>query len=252
MHVLTLLREFGLDPDSDAARRAVANVHANVHWVGWDVDGVWRGKDFVGAPYFHGEVEPCINGQVAAAGAYFRQDVERIIDRLVREQLPDGGWNCEAERGSIKSSFNTTLCVLDSLLEHEQSIGPTAAVTAARLRGQQYLLDRRLFHRKSTGEVVDTCRKCGSKFTQLAFPNWWHYDVLWGLDYLRRAGVSPDEGMADAIQLLESKRDVDGRWRLDVVHAGVMPVDFGELIGQPSRWLTLRALRVLKWYTQQR
>jgi hypothetical protein len=91
--------------------------------VGLVREGVtWKGcgpQECDGNPFFAGEVEPCINGQVAAAGAYFGQDVRGIIDRLLAEQLPDGGWNCEAENGSTRSSFNTTICVLEALLEHE-------------------------------------------------------------------------------------------------------------------------------------
>ena len=161
MHVLSLLRELGLDPASDEARRAVGLVRDRVRWRGWDWDGTWRGWEFDGNPFFAGEVEPCINGQVAASGAYFGQDVQRIIDRLLGEQLPDGGWNCEAANGSTRSSFNTTICVLEALLEYELAGGSSAEVTEARLRGQEYLLERRLFRRLSTGEVDQTAGRPG-------------------------------------------------------------------------------------------
>jgi hypothetical protein len=249
MHVLALLREMGLDPQSDEARRAVSRVRDSVRWRGWDWDGTWRGPEFEGAPFFAGEVEPCINGQVAASGAYFGQDVERIVHRLHGEQLPDGGWNCEAESGSTRSSFNTTICVLEALLEYELAGGGSAEVTQARLRGQEYLLERRLFRRRSTGEVIAQDRKGGAAWTRFAFPTWWHYDVLRGLEYLRRAGATPDERVAEAIELVESKRDTDGRWPLEHQHAGRMPVELDEVEGQPSRWNTLRALRVLDWYS---
>lgn len=251
MHVLSLLREMGLDPASDEARHALGLVRNSVTWRGWDWDGTWRGLDFAGTPFFVGEVEPCINGQVAASGAYFGQDVQRIIDRLLSEQLPDGGWNCEAPNGSTRSSFNTTICVLEALLEHELRVGGNSAVTAARLRGQEYLLDRHLFRRKSTGEVIEHDREGETAFTRLAFPTWWHYDVLRGLEYLRRAGVAPDQRMAGAIELVASKRNSDGRWPLEVRYPGEMPVEMGEGEGQPSRWNTLRALRVLDWYSVQ-
>jgi hypothetical protein len=249
MHVLSLLRELGLDPTSDAARRAVGRVREGVRWQGWDWDGTWRGLDFAGTPFFAGEVEPCINGQVAASGAYFGQDVQRIVDRLLGEQLPDGGWNCEAANGSTRSSFNTTICVLEALLEYELAGGNSAAVTAARLRGQVYLLERRLFRRRSTGAMIERDRKGDTAWTRFAFPTWWHYDVLRGLEYLRRAGVAPDERVAEAIALVESKRDGDGRCALEHQHPGTMPVDLDEVEGQPSRWNTLRALRVLDWYS---
>jgi hypothetical protein len=252
MHVLSLLREFGLDPASNEARRAVELVRDHVTWQGWDWDGTWRGKDFVGNPFFAGEVEPCINGQVGASGAYFGQNIGRIIDRLLGEQLPDGGWNCEAANGSTRSSFNTTICVLEALLEYELAGARNAGVTAARLRGQEYLLDRRLFRRLSTGEVIERDREGATSFTRFAFPAWWHYDVLRGLEHLRRATVMPDERVAEAIALVESKRDRDGRWPLEVRYPGQMPVEIDEGEGRPSRWITLRALRVLDWYAAAR
>ena len=249
MHVLSLLRELGLDPASDEARRAVGLVRDHVRWQGWDWDGTWRGWDFEGTPFFAGEVEPCINGQVAASGAYFGEDVQRIVDRLLGEQLPDGGWNCEAANGSRRSSFHTTICVLEALIEHELAGGSTLEVTKARLRGQEYLLERRLFHRRSTGEVIERDREGETVFTRFAFPTWWHYDVLRGLEYLRRAGVAPDERVDEAIELVKAKRDSDGRWPLEVRYPGEMPVEIDEGEGRPSRWNTLRALRVLNWYS---
>jgi hypothetical protein len=186
---------------------------------------------------------------VAASGAYFGQDVQRIVDRLLGEQLPDGGWNCEAENGSTRSSFNTTICVLEALLEHERAGGATPEVMPARLRGQEYLLERRLFRRKSTGEVIERDRKGGASWTRFAFPTWWHYDVLRGLDYLVHAGVTPDERVAEAVDRVASKRDADGRWPLEIQYPGVMPVEIDEGEGRPSRWITLRALRVLKWHS---
>jgi hypothetical protein len=226
----------------------VGLVRDGVTWRGWDWDGTWRGLDFAGNPFFAGEVEPCINGQVGASGAYFGQDIQRIIDRLLGEQLPDGGWNCEAPHNSTRSSFNTTICVLEALLEYELASGSNT-VTEARLRGQEYLLERRLFRRRSTGEVIERDREGETTFTRFAFPTWWHYDVLRGLEYLRRAGVTPDERVAEAIDLVASKRDGDGRWPLEVRYPGEMPVEIDEGESRPSRWNTLRALRVLDWYS---
>jgi hypothetical protein len=243
MHVLMLLRDMGLDPASDQARRAVGLVRDRVTWQGCGP------PECDGNPFFAGEVEPCINGQVAAVGAYFGQDVRGIVDRLLSEQLPDGGWNCEAANGSTRSSFNTTICVLEALLEHEQAGGGGPEVTEARLLGQEYILDRRLFRRRSTGEVIERDRKGDAVWTRFAFPTWWRYDVLRGLEYLRRAGVSHDERVAEAIDLVLSKRDGDGRWPLDTRYPGVMPVKIDEAEGRQSRWNTLRALRVLDWYT---
>lgn len=245
MHVLMLLRDFGLDPASDQARRAVGLVRDGVTWKGCGP------PECDGNPFFAGEVEPCINGQVGAVGAYFGQDVRGIVARLLGEQLPDGGWNCEAANGSTRSSFNTTICVLEALLEYERTGGGSPEVTEARLRGQEYLLERRLFRRRSTGEVIERDRKGNASWTRFAFPTWWHYDVLRGLEYLRRAGVTPDERVAEAIELVESKRDGDGRWLIETRHPGQMPVEIdegGSSLGA-SRWNTLRALRVLDWYS---
>ncbi len=242
MHVLMLLRDLGLDPASDQARRAVGLVRARVTWKGCGP------PECDGNAFFEGEVEPCINGQVGAVGAYFGQDVRGIVDRLLAEQLPDGGWNCEAAKGSTRSSFNTTVCVLEALLEYEAAVGGSLRVTEARVRGQEYLLERRLFRRRSTGEVIERDRKGDAAWTRFAFPTWWHYDVLRGLEYLRSAGVAPDERVAEAIDLVASKRDGDGRWPLETRYPGVLPVDTDDGEGRPSRWNTLRALRVLRWY----
>ncbi len=246
MHVLTLLRDLGLDPASDPARRAVSLVRDRVTWKGCGP------QECDNNPFFAGEVEPCINGQVGAAGAYFGQDVRGIVDRLLGEQLPDGGWNCEAANGSTRSSFNTTICVLEALLEHELRFGSSPEVTGARLRGQEYLLERRLFRRQTTGEVIERDRKGGAVWTHFAFPTWWHYDVLRGLEYMRRAGVTPDERVAEAIELVASRRDSQGWWPLEARYPGVMPVEIDESEGRPSRWITLRALRVLDWYSNGR
>lgn len=249
MHVLLLLREFGLDPASAAAQRAVGRVREQVAWQGWDWDGNWRGEDFVGNPFFAGEVEPCINGQVGAAGAYFGQNIERIVGRLLAEQLPDGGWNCEAENGSTRSSFNTTICVLEALLEYEQRAEGGAKVAAARVRGQEYLLERHLFRRRTTGAAITHDRKGNTSWAEFAFPTWWHYDILRGLEFLRRAGP-PDPRAAEAIDLVASKRDSSGRWALDARYPGTMPAEIDAGVGEPSRWNTLRALRVLRWYAE--
>jgi len=242
MHVLMLLRDLGLDPTSEQARRAAGLVRDRVTWQGCGP------RECDGHRFFEGELEPCINGQVGAVGAYFGQDVRGIIDRLLGEQLPDGGWNCEAPDRSARSSFNTTICVLEALLEYERAGNRTPAVAEARLRGQKYLLERRLWRRRSTGQVIERDRKGNGSWTSFAFPTWWHYDVLRGLEYLRSAGVTPDERMVEAIELVRSKRCGDGRWLLDTRYPGAMPIETDEGEGRPSRWNTLRALRVLRWY----
>ncbi len=229
---LMLLRNFGLDPVSAEACRAIRLVRAHCQW------------EHDGEPFFAGEVEPCINGKVVAMGAYFGEDVRRIVDRLLGEQMSDGGWNCEQENGSTRGSFHSTIDVLDGLLEYERAIGARPELSAARLRGQEYLLERRMLRRLSTGEVIDPA------FAQFSYPTYWHYDVLRGLDYLRAAGAVPDERVAEAIDLVESKRDADGRWPLENPHPGRMHFAMDEGEGRPSRWNTLRAMRVLMWYEQ--
>jgi hypothetical protein len=242
MHVLTLLREMGLDPASEPAQRALNRIVDHVTWKGCGPKSCDDNR------FFAGETEPCINGQVAACGAYFGADVAALVDRLLGEQLADGGWNCDAENGSTRSSFHTTICVLDALLEHELQSGHTAAVTDARLRGQEYLLERRLFRRLSTGAVIEDRKAPHTTFTSFAFPAWWYYDVLRALDYLRHAGAAPDVRANEVIDLVAAKQQGDGRWSMDAQHEGRMPVELDAVVGQPSRWITLRALRVLDWY----
>ena len=242
MHVLMLLRDMGLDPASGQARRAVGLVRDRVTWKGC---GPRECEDHA---FFQGEVEPCINAQVAAVGAYFGQDVRSLVARLLAEQLRDGGWNCDAARGSTRSSFNTTICVLEALLACERAFGGSQQMIDARHRGNEYLLERRLFRRRSTGEVIERDRKGGSAWTRFAFPTWWHYDVLRGLEYLRSGGAPYDGRLAEAIDLVASKRGPDGLWPLETSHPGAMPVETDQGEGHPSRWNTLRALRVLNWF----
>jgi hypothetical protein len=242
MHALMLLRDLGLDLDCDEARRAVNLVRDRVTWRGCGP------PECDANPFFAGETEPCINAQVASVGAYFGQDVRGLIDRLLGEQLSDGGWNCEAERGSVRSSFHTTICVLEALLAYERADNGNTRVIEARRRGEVYLLERRLFRRRSTGEVIVDRKSRNADWTRFAFPTWWHYDVLRGLDYLRAGRVAPDERVTEAIELVRSRRGADGRWPLETRHPGQMPLEIDNGVGRPSRWNTLRALRVLRWY----
>jgi hypothetical protein len=239
---LLMLRDMGLDPSGAEAHDMTERLHANLVWHNpW---AEWNDK-----PVFDGEVEPCINGRIVTVGSYFGVDVTPIVERLLGEQMADGGWNCEQENGSTRGSFHSTINVLEGLLEHAQSVGGPPDVTAALRRGEEYLLERRMLRRLSTGELID------GAFTQFSFPTGYHYDALRGLDYMRAAGVTPDSRMAEAIVVVRSMRDADGKWRRENVHetelvrARLADLDFGmdEREGEPSYWNTLRAMRVLAW-----
>jgi hypothetical protein len=241
LYTLLFLRDLGLDPASAPARRAVARVR----------DGFTWGPEFGDTSFFEGEVEPCINGGVLALGGYFGEADDRLLDRLLGEQLEDGGWNCSAPP-SRRSSFHTTLCVLEGLLAYEKARGAHPTVTKARARGEEYLLERRLWRRRSNGEVIDP------NWSRFTFPTTWHYDLLRGLEYLRAAGVEPGERGSEAIEQVQEARQDDGRWRLAYPkpdpprwwsHPLGFEIEDGE--GEPSRWITLRALRVLEGYGPQ-
>ena len=232
-HILQLLKDMGVDPASERVAGAIGLIEDRVTWFQLD-----------GRPFFDGETEACINGRILAAGAYFGASVERLLERLVGEQLEDGGWNCEAPP-STRSSFHSTICVLEGLLEYERARGPTPGVSQARARAEHYLLQRRMLRRLRTGEVIDR------GWTRFSFPPRWHYDVLRGLDYLRSAGVRPDERVAEAVGVVEKRRHQNGRWPLNVVPTDPrvrIPIEMDGGAGKASRWNTLRALRVLDWY----
>ena len=229
---LQLLRDFGVDPDTEQIRDAIAAVRQNCRW------------EHAGQPFFDGEVEPCINGRTVALGVYFGQDMQSLVSRLVGEQLEDGGWNCEAENGSIRSSFATTINVLEGLSAFEQKTGGSPESILARRCGEEYLLERKLVRRKSTGEIVET------SWLQFSFPVRWHYDALRALEYFRSVGGRPDPRLSEAIQLVRSKAQPDGSWLLENTHPGQVWFALEDGDGKPSRWNTLRALRVLQWYEE--
>lgn len=226
---LQLLHDFGVDPSAANVRRAVERVKDHCRW------------EHAGQPFFSGEVEPCINGRTVTLGTYFDQDMDALVTRLLGEQLEDGGWNCDAESGSVRSSFATTINVLEGLLAYEHATGSTKSIDARR-RGEEYLLERKLLRRKSTGEVVNPA------WLQFSFPMRWHYDVLRALEYFRSVGDRPDPRLREAINLVRSKQLPDGKWPLENTYAGLVHFILEDGDTRPSRWNTLRALRVLSWY----
>ncbi|WP_306852842.1 hypothetical protein [Microbacterium sp. zg.Y909] len=228
---LELLRAFGPDPAAPEVVRAITRVREHVRW------------DHEGQPYFDGEVEPCINGGALANAAYFGQDGRMIVETLLSGQLADGGWNCWDDDGTSRSSFHSTICALEGLWAWEQADGGSDAVAAARARGEEYLLERRLLRRVSNGEVIDP------RFTMASFPTRWYYDVLRALDYMREARPERDARCVEAIDLLRAKMLPFGMWKLELTHQGPTLFDLeAEHEGFPSRWVTLRALRVLRWW----
>jgi hypothetical protein len=231
---LSQLRELGLDPASPRARRTVELVGSSSHW------------DEGGQPYWEGETEECINGRVVADGAYFGVDVSPVVGRLLGQRLDDGGWNCERPNGSVRSSFASTINVLEGLLEYERATGGTAESRRARESGEEYLLERGLFRRLSTGKPAD------EQFLSFLYPSRWRYDILRALDYFRSAaglsGGAADPRLGDAVGHVLSRRRADGTWPLDWTLPGRVWFDLDDGPGQPSRWVTLRASRVLRWW----
>jgi hypothetical protein len=230
LYSLDVLKDFGLDPASKQARKMIDRVDKRLVF-----------KWLNNRPYLQGETEPCINGRILGLGAYFKEPNDALANQLLREQLADGGWNCEAPK-SQHSSFHTTICVLEGLLEYERAGCKSAAVTKARKRAENYLLERRMFRSLRTGKVIN------KRWLRFSFPPFWHYDVLRGLDYLRNAGIKPDNRVRGAIEVVMERRHQNGRWPMNLVHAEYIPLKMETDIGEASRWNTLRALRVLRWY----
>lgn len=233
-YTLLLLRSLGL-PEIEPARRAAALLLDG----GFQPDGGVRhntSKPEAG--------ETCVTGMTLAMTAYFGLEderIDRLVEHLLRVQTPDGGWNCQWLRGSRHGSFHTTISVLEGLYEYEQRY-PLAAgpVRVAQARGREFLLEHRLFRSHTTGAVVSEA------MTRFSFPPQWHYDVLRGLDFFQAADAPRDERLSDAIGLVERKRR-QGRWPLQNRHTGRVWFEMEE-VGKPSRWNTLRALRVLRWW----
>ena len=226
---LVVLKDLGLEPNSKPARKMIDRVDKGLVF-----------KPLSNRPYLLGETEPCINGRILGIGAYFKEPNDALANQLLDEQLEDGGWNCEAPK-SRRSSFHTTICVLEGLLQYERAGRKSATLTRARARAENYLLERRLFRSLRTGKVIN------KRWLRFSYPTFWHYDVLRGLDYLRDAGVQPDSRIREAIEIVIARRHQNGRWPLNLLHPEQIPLQMETGVGRASRWNTLRALRV-RWY----
>ncbi len=237
-YTMLLLRDFGLPANNRQARRACKLLLDE----GFQRDG---GIDYGIWAKWVGTSETCITGMVLSVLAHFQLDdtrLDTIADHLLEQQMPDGGWNCRRPRGATHSSVHTTISALEGLRHYELNRRhKVPAVRAAQRRGREFLLVHRLFRSHRTGEVIKPV------FTRFAFPPRWHYDVLRALDYFQAVAAPRDPRLADAIGLVEGSRRPDGRWSLQHVHRGKTYFEM-ERQGAPSRWNTLRALRVLKWW----
>ncbi len=233
-YTLLLLRDLGLPQDEARAQRGCANFFFR----GLERDG---GINLFKS-YDHSET--CVNGMLLSLLSYFRSQDPRlhsIAGYLLNEQMPDGGWNCRYVLGATHASFHTTISVLEGLRDYRLLAGSTPQLADAVARGHEFLLNHRLYKSHRTGRIVD------SEMTRLHFPPRWHYDILRALDYFRSVGASTDPRMADAVGLLKSHRTPDGRWPLNRSWTGRVFFEL-ESTGKPSRWNTLRALRVLQWW----
>jgi hypothetical protein len=229
-YALVVSKDLGLDPASKQARKMIDRVERRVVF-----------KRLGNRRFLHGETEPCINGRILGLGSYFKEPNDALARQLISEQLEDGGWNCEAPK-SRHSSFHTTICVLEGLLDYELAGGKLGSVRKARKRAENYLLERRMFRSLRTGEIID------KRWLRFSFPTFWHYDVLRGLDYLRSAGIKADSRVREAIGIVVERRHQNGRWPLNLLHPEFVPLEMETAVSSASRWNTLRALRVLRWY----
>lgn len=227
---LNALREWGLDASvlSGTAELLAANSR-------WEYDDL---------PYWGGEVDCCINGYTLANGAWLGADVTKLVDWFAERQLEDGGWNCEWVDGSVRSSFHSTLNSLKGLLAYEQITGNSTR--ELRRRGEEYLLERGLFRRKSTGEPV------APWVFRLAYPFRWFYSVLNAAEYFRQKslldGTAPDPRMKEAVEHIRRQQQPDGTWLQARRHPGQVWFEIDADAGEPSKWLTLIGVRVLSWW----
>jgi len=229
---LKTLRDWGLDAAvlGDTAARLADN-------------STWEYDDL---PYWGGEVDVCINSYTLATGAWLGADVSALAAWFPAHRLADGGWNCEAEEGnSVRSSFHSTLNALIGMLDYEKRTGDSS-VREARHHGEEYLLSRKLMYRATTGELV------GGFATDFAYPIRHRYSALSALDYFREAalfdGTAPDPRLAEAVEVVRAARQADGTWLQGYVLPGRVWFEVDVPSGEPSKWVTLSATRVLDWW----
>lgn len=226
---LASLREWGVDAAvlGDTAERLAASSR-------WEYDDL---------PYWGGEVDVCINAETLATGAWLGVDVAPLAEWFLEHRMADGGWNCEWVEGSTVSSFHSTLNAVRGLLRYERTVGGDRRLRDARHAGEEYLLERHLLRRRSTGELV------APWVAHLAYPFRWFYSSLKALDHFRDAAVHDgtplDPRLEEAIGILRTDRGADGRWVQERRHPGETWFEVDAPVGQPSRWLTLHAQRVL-------
>ena len=229
---LNTLRDWGLDAShlAGTAEKLAENSR-------WEYDDL---------PYWGGEVDACINAFTLANGAWLGGDVSSLRTWFGEHQLADGGWNCEWVEGSTRSSFHSTLNTLTGLLGYEQQVGGDDEIRAQRQRGQEYLLERRLLYRLSTGEPV------GPWATRFAYPFRWFYTVLKAVDFFRAAalydGADRDERLGEAIELIRAARQPDGTWIQETRYPGRVWFEIDVPAGEPSPWLSFYASRALRWW----
>lgn len=233
-YTLLLLRDFGLPPSNAQSKKACSHLLEK----GLRADG---GVNYGTST----RSETCITGMILSVGAYFECDDDRldtIAEHLLAEQMSDGGWNCRYRSGATHASMHTTISVLEGLQHYERFRGnKLKAVRAAQRRAREFLLVHRLFRSHRTGAVIK------AEFKRFAFPPRWHYDVLRALDYFQAVRAPRDARLAEAVGLVLAGRRSDGRWSLQNDYRGKSHFTL-ERVGAASRWNTLRALRVLKWW----
>ncbi|HYQ45502.1 MAG TPA: hypothetical protein VER11_26125 [Polyangiaceae bacterium] len=236
-YTMLLLRDFGLLPKSREAHKACEILLAQ----GFRSDG--------GVNFGSDRSETCITGMILSIAAYFKhqdEHLDKIVNHLLGEQMSDGGWNCRRWRGATHSSMHTTISVLEGLRAYELMGGARAGkLRQAQARAREFLLRHRLFRSHRTGRVIR------AEFGRMSFPPRWHYDILRALDYFHEVDAPRDPRLAESVEMIRRKRRADGRWVLENAHKGRTFFEL-ERLGKPSRWNTLRALRVLRWWDADR